>query len=578
VEQAIDDFASVGATPSAGQATGSRAAQEVEQMLGNFSPSSGVVERFAAQQGESIGAGLQRRAEELHRNASGQAAGTRVVRGVNQFKEQSRQRADDLYRVLDEQIPQGTRVGVENVRAELEGINAAIPGAPTLSQFFRNSKLAGIEDALQRDTLGAEGAMSRPDIRAGAETLRAELTDTANYRRAELAQETQQYRQQLTFEAEELRRRLTAEAEGLSQENRRLGAMGVTNLHKIPTKAEIEAQVMQADEIARRVTPDSAFRDPNFGKSYIDQQVDDYLMGRADGKLPYEAVQKLRTMIGHELEGTSLLSDVPRSKWAQVYKALTRDMEAAAVTPEQKQALSRANWYYKARIQRLELLDAVVRRNGGPEKVYRSIMQGGNDGGTIIRTVMRSLPQDGKRALTAAVVRRMGLATPGRQSASGDRFSVDSFLTNWSRVSPQAKNALFDAHGAEFRRDMDRIARVAETIKEGKGVLANPSGTVRQATAFGYWMSLLGTLALGRFDTAGAFAAAGAGANISARAMTNPSFVRWLANSTVFPRGSVVAQIQSLRSIAQQKNDADLAEIADALEQASNSVTEPAQQ
>jgi len=589
VAQTLDDFASVGATPSVGQASGGRFAQEAETLLGNFSPSAGVIERFATKQGDDIGAGLQARAEALYRNASGQAAGARVVEGVNAFKEATKKRVDDLYRVLDEQIPQGTRIGVENVRTELEGLNAGIPGAPTLSKFFTNGKLVGIEDALQRDTFGVEGAMSRPDVRAGAAALRDELTDTANYRRAELAQESQQYRQQLlgdadarrqhlTQEANSLRDRLTAEAQGIAQENERLRLLGLRDFRKVPTKVEIEAQiptaqqierrVMQEDEIARRVTPESAYRDPDFGKSYIDQQVDDYLAGRADGLLPYEAVQKLRTMIGHELEGSSLLSDVPRSKWNQVYGALTKDMEAAATTPAQKRALNRANMYYRTRINRLELLDSVIRKNGGPEKVYRSVMQGSYDGGTILRTVMRSLPTEGKRAMTAAVIRRMGLALPGRQNAGGDRFSVDTFLTNWGRVSPQAKNALFDSYGSSFRRDMDRIARVAETIKEGKGVLANPSGTARQATAFGYWISLLGSIGLGRFETTAALASGGLTANTVARAMTNPRFVQWLANSTAFPTGSVVSQLQALRDVSTRENDPDLAQVADVLGQA----------
>ncbi|QNN77228.1 hypothetical protein IAE60_15060 [Pseudoxanthomonas mexicana] len=589
--QTIDDFASVGATPSVGQASGSRMAQEAEALLGNFSPSSGVVERFAAKQGEDIGAGMRNRAEELYRNASGQRAGTRIVKGAQTFKEESKKRVDELYRKLDEQIPQDTRIGVDNVRAELEALNAGIPGAPTLSQLFRNGRLTGIEDALQRDTLGVEGAMSRPDVRAGADALRNDLTDAANYRRAELAQESQQYRQQLlgeadarrqqlTQEADALRQRLTTEAQAIARENERMRLLGLRDFRKVPTQAEIDAQVptaqqierqvMQEDEITRRVTPESAYRDPQFGQSYVDQQVDDYLAGRADGKLPYEAVQKLRTLVGNELDGSSLLSDVPRSKWSLVYKALTKDMEAAASTPEQRRALNRANAYYKARIDRLELLDSVIRKNGGPEKVYRSVMQGSYDGGTILRTVMRSLPQEGRRALTAAVIRRMGLAKPGRQNAAGDRFSVDTFLTNWGNVSPQAKSALFDSYGSGFRRDMDRIARVAETIKEGKGVLANPSGTARLGTAVGYWLGLMGAAVTGNFTTAGGLASLGVASNVAARAMTNPRFVKWLANTTAMPRGALPAQLQALKTIADREKDPELQEIARELEQASN--------
>jgi hypothetical protein len=41
-----------------------------------------------------------------------------------------------------------------------------------------------------------------------------------------------------------------------------------------------------------------------------------------DGKLPYEALKKLRTLVGREMADSSIVSDVPRSKWTALYGAL----------------------------------------------------------------------------------------------------------------------------------------------------------------------------------------------------------------------------------------------------------------
>ena len=56
----------------------------------------------------------------------------------------------------------------------------------------------------------------------------------------------------------------------------------------------------------------------------------------ANGKLPYEAVKKLRTLVGAELENPSIVSDVPRSKWKAVYAALSDDLKNAATPLDPK--------------------------------------------------------------------------------------------------------------------------------------------------------------------------------------------------------------------------------------------------
>ncbi len=631
--QAIDDFAVLGASPSVGQGTGAWSRQGAETLLGSGPTSAGVMARFADQQANAIGAGLQRQADDLFRNPSAERAGRAIeqgIRGEDGFIRTTRERSNQLYDRLDQLLPQDERVGIHNVRAALASLNEEIPGAPSVSRFFQNARLEGIESALSKDAGGIEGVLSRPGMREQIEQMRADLTNQAQLRRAELAQESNQQRQnlvaqagdqrnalaaeqdrlrermasmiegrrnQLYQEADELQLELRAQQQAAIAENQRRSMYPETRNSlvpvltdeeiarrvptrasidaRLPTQADIEAQmmsradldaqVMSPQEIDQRVTPDSVINQQNFGADYVEKQINDYLTSQVDGKLPYEALRKLRTLVGGELENTSLVSDVPRSKWKAVYAALSRDMEAAATTPEAKQALDRANRYFNARAKRIDEIDRVIDRNGGAEKIYQAVMGGVKDGGSTLRAVMQSLPEEGQKAVTAAALRRMGLANPGAQDAAGEAFSAATFLTNWNKASPEARRALFDRYGPGFSKNLDKISKVAERIKESQGTLSNASGTARQGVGLGYWGSIAASVLTGNLATAGALGAGGAGANILSRVLTNPRTVRWLADNTDRPIGALPAQINVLKRVGSENNDADATELAEAL-------------
>lgn len=299
---------------------------------------------------------------------------------------------------------------------------------------------------------------------------------------------------------------------------------------------------------------------------------EDMMAARATGQMgiPYQAVKDLRSRIGEELADFSLSPDRPTAQYKRLYAALSQDMEQAAREqgPDAMQAMRRANAYTRASSARLEQVQRVVDKNGGSEKVFNAVMAGTQDGGTTLRAVMQSLPKEGQRAVTAAVIKRMGLPTPGQAGLGEAQFSAQTFLTNWNRVSPEAKRALFDRHGPQFSRDMDKIARVAENIRDGSKVFANPSGTANRAAAIGYYGSLAATTGGAAMGVGVAplvyLLGGGAAANVAARAMTNPKLVHWLARTTELPASALPQQIVLLKQIA--KDDPDAAELVAALE------------
>lgn len=296
-------------------------------------------------------------------------------------------------------------------------------------------------------------------------------------------------------------------------------------------------------------------------------------LASSPGGLPYEAVKDVRTKIGNQAFTFDLSPDKPTAQLRQIYHELTQDMEDVAkqAGPEAERALERANRFYAASHKRLELLENVVQKEDGPESVFQAAMSGTREGASKLRSVMRSLPVESQKDVTGAVIRRMGIANPSAQDNDGQIFSAATFLTRWNTLSPEARDTLFGRYGGNITKDLNKIASVANRIKEGSGVLRNPSGSVAGGIAAGYWGSL-GLAILGmNIPAIAKLAATGAGANAMARVMTNPKAVRWLAKATDLPIGALPAQLPALQRIAAEDNDRDVAALSDALLEAQQS-------
>lgn len=273
----------------------------------------------------------------------------------------------------------------------------------------------------------------------------------------------------------------------------------------------------------------------------------DLAQAAVPGALPYEAIKKLRTLVGREISDATLVSDVPRSKWSALYGALSEDLGdvAKAAGPEAAERWTWANGFSRTQIARLEELQSIVDRNA-PEKIFSAALSGTAEGNTIVSRVFSALPKQNRKEVAAAVLQRLGRAAASQQDAAGDAFSSETFLTNLSKLSPGARKTLFgrlDVPGLEQK--IAGIAKIAESRREGGRVFANPSGTAAasaQLTAAG---GLVAALASGNPAMIAAAIGAPVGANVVARAVTNPKLVRGLAERTTAKAGTEAAALAS---------------------------------
>jgi hypothetical protein len=282
----------------------------------------------------------------------------------------------------------------------------------------------------------------------------------------------------------------------------------------------------------------------------------------ANGTIPYEAAKALRTRVGSMLGDFSLTSDVPRGELKQLYGALSDDLRnATSKNPKAFAANNKAENFYREGLGKIENLERVVGKAGGPEKVYAAAMQGTREGSSTILEVMGALKNDEAKEVSSAVLRRMGRANNSAQNDVGDKFSTETFLTNWNAMDQGAKNVLFHRYGKAFSDDMNKIAKTASSIRDGSSYLKNPSGTsgalTQQTTAATAVVAAL----TGNLPVAAGIGGAAALANLSGRLMTNPKFVSWLARQTNRPVGLLPAQIGLLAN----SQDPDMQEAAQIL-------------
>ena len=245
------------------------------------------------------------------------------------------------------------------------------------------------------------------------------------------------------------------------------------------------------------------------------------------GQVPFEAMRALRSKVGSMLD-ESLVTGIPGGELKKVYGALSKDLEAAANQAGAGKEFARQNNFYRARMGRIEeVLDRVIGKGKQPEDIFKTFMPTDPDQANKVRAVMRSLSPSERQVVSEAVANRLGRAKPGAQDVEGTVFSSEIFLTNWNKLSAGAKAQLFP--DPPLRANIEKLAKAAGTIRSGKGIYANPSGTAGSFAAYSVYLSPLASVASGSVAPMVAAGTAAGSAYVGAKMMTNPKIVEWLA-------------------------------------------------
>lgn len=281
----------------------------------------------------------------------------------------------------------------------------------------------------------------------------------------------------------------------------------------------------------------------------------------------YQDLRKIRTRIGQELDKPSLadVSPADEANLRRLYGAIRSDLYDTAATAgdDAVKALSKHDRYVRYYSNTNQPVLKKIIDQGTDESAFNYAITSAQDGGSKLQSLKRSLPKNEWDDVSATVLANLGRPTAGNQGATAlgelsDEFSVNTFLTNYNKMSPEARKVLWkNTRYDGIERDLDSIVKTAQALKDPQRY-ANTSKTAgalaQQAAIYGG----IGFLASGGDTETGLKVAAGSyvAPYAAAKLMTNPKFVRWLAK---VPNRTLGSNIDNLQAISSTKSGKQIA-------------------
>lgn len=236
---------------------------------------------------------------------------------------------------------------------------------------------------------------------------------------------------------------------------------------------------------------------------------------------------------------------------------------------------AKALWRYGQ--EQKDLIRPVLNAATG-EEAMTALMSGNRKGATMLGANLRGLKPEQQNMVTGSVIDKLGTAVPSAQDANGGVWSANTFLTSWNKLHPDAKSTLLRNMPESYRTNLQTIADYAEKQRQSAALYANPSGTgnklsmVTQLGTAGTALAGAAGLAASGHGTMAAASAATAvlgivGPYATAKFMTNPGVVRWIAASTKLPVSSLPIVAAQLAQIGAKQQDPEITAFAQKLSQ-----------
>ena len=306
------------------------------------------------------------------------------------------------------------------------------------------------------------------------------------------------------------------------------------------------------------------FRPLNAAKT-IDREID-FLRKKNDPTDPLlryleEKRAQLSTTGGFDYEGAKqILSDLKtdhrvkedllrvtsaRDTLGRVARAMEEDVTGTMIQNGREgaaNAFKTANAYWRQRVETLDdALQPIVGPDATPERILDSVnamARGGKGGVQRLVRVINALPEADRASVRATIVDRLGRAKAGMQDVGGEVFSPAEFLTNWNKMSPEAKVALF-GRDKKLTQALNDIALLSDRTKQAQRFV-NQSQTAGAQNYTNLFNVMAGVGGAGGLVSAGAgnFGLALASTvipliltRLSAGALTSQRLVRYLADA-----------------------------------------------
>lgn len=249
--------------------------------------------------------------------------------------------------------------------------------------------------------------------------------------------------------------------------------------------------------------------------------------------IPYEAVKRYRTLVGNQLKDFQFLKSEDEAVLSKLYGGLTETMKQAASAkgPQALAAFNKANSTNAAFMQKAqEMIQPLLNRKDVQELFNTVLTQ--QKIGSRAQNVMNTLKPAQQQIVRGSLLKQMG-------ENNVNEFSAIQAASKYAGLEPEAQKALTSgmkpADAQQFSKAMDALLLAKQTAAKG-----NPSGSLYGGIAAG----AVPGLAFAPGTTISTLA----GANITARLMTNQKFINWLAKAPAAK--SLSSAIPALAAVA----------------------------
>jgi hypothetical protein len=551
-EELVKAFTDSGVNPTLANITESKGTQTFQNLIANFPGGKGVIEK--ATQGQIDDITKQLAGITQSKGGTIQQTGKVIQEGAEATGRATEQELDKLYDDLDKFIPKETintqkyngfkeisdlknptNARQESALQKLISKKQSTPAKELNPQPFTAKQFRGEGSNVGRSRFG-EGIYSTPN--------KAEAARFGNVKEIDVSLNKPYY---IDSEVE------AAFNKPSPQKIKDLGYDGVVVLND-------KGGVSEVVDFAIKTPSSSKIPTNNLKALTQDAQIQDVVaVGSGDtakvlaryndivdeaGNISYPRLKTFRSTVGAKMQSPSLLGE-ERGALKKVYGALSEDMKAAVTAQGGERGLrafNKANNNFMRSTERLEKQINPLIKADTPEKVYNLALSGTKQGGSNIKPIMKGLNPTQQEFVRGTVVNRMGSANPGQQDAFGEVFSSDKFLTEWNRLSPEARSNIFSK---EQVGSIENLNKVISSIKQ--------AGKVRQSSNNLPYLAYLG---LGSALATSPAAAVGAvsGANLTAKMMTNPRFLKWLAQAPKVKPTEIPKHLKVLSTISAAGN------------------------
>ncbi len=279
-------------------------------------------------------------------------------------------------------------------------------------------------------------------------------------------------------------------------------------------------------------------------KSPIMQKVINVLQESGKNPLTWEQVEGLRTLVGQQLQKSSLNADPGEMAQAMLlYGSITKDMQNGAFASGNVAGLAKFMAANALTSQGHDFVNNVLGdvMKANPEDAASSLLSGGAKGGTQLQAIRSEMPDAADELGAVSIRRAMAGASEG---SGGNSVSPARWLSNQDptrRLSPEAYNALFPNKAVQSR--MSALDTVANSMKATEQfVNRSNSATALEHAAMWSAPEIIGGAAWAGHEAGGLPGAiiAGTGASlpymagpVSGRLATSPLLARLMATPSV---------------------------------------------